>query len=46
MDGILERIGRGADATLIAAVLDALRAGRDVPDDRRYCWAVSNGLAT
>jgi transposase len=28
MDGILVRIGRGADATLIAAVLDALKAGR------------------
>jgi transposase len=28
MDGISVRIGRGADATLIAAVLDALKAGR------------------
>ena len=28
MDGISVRIGRGADATLIAAVLDALQAGR------------------
>ncbi|QYE33661.1 hypothetical protein KZX46_00050 (plasmid) [Polymorphobacter sp. PAMC 29334] len=28
MDGISVRIGRGADATLIAAVLDALKASR------------------
>lgn len=28
MDGISVRIARGADATLIAAVLDALKAGR------------------
>lgn len=28
MDGISVRIGRGADPTLIAAVLDALKAGR------------------
>ena len=28
MDGISVRIGRGADATLIQAVLDALKAGR------------------
>jgi len=28
IDGISVRIGRGADATLIAAVLDALKAGR------------------
>jgi transposase len=28
MDGISVRIGRSADATLIAAVLDALKAGR------------------
>ncbi|WP_226895922.1 hypothetical protein [Polymorphobacter sp. PAMC 29334] len=28
MDGISVRIGRGADATLIAAVLDALKGSR------------------